>query len=294
MIVNPQLFNYRLIIGSLVVGIAVLSIVGITNYQSIQSQQQFLEQENKLIQSELSQMIKRYDEVSLKSDRFASQLEISKSETLNALDSIRFLQMRLTQLSKIKQQVATLQSKNNELSSVINSVQSKNDELERVSLEAKKELQNQQKINEVVTEENNNLKEVLRKASLLTANSFKATALNNVFGKTVITSKASKTETIEVSFSLGENVFAKVGEKDIYIQILTPEHNVFADKGAVTFGESSLIYSIKKIVPYNSQVLDVSVAINAEEDDHPLTQGTYYINVFNEDRKLGGTQLQLD
>lgn len=294
MIVNPQLFNYRLIIGSLVVGIAVLSIFGFTNYQSIQSQQQFLEQENKLIQSELSQMIKRYDDVALKSDQFASQLEISKLETQKALDSIRLLKGKLTQLSVIRHQVSVLQSKNNELSKTISSVQTKNAELEKETLEAHKELQNQQLINEVILEENNTLKETLKTASLLTANSFKASALNKVFGKTMVTTKASKAETIEVSFILGENVFAEVGEKDIYIQILTPDHNVFADKGAVTFGESSLIYSIKKIVPYNSQVLDVSVAINAEEDDHPLTQGTYYINVFNEDRKLGGTELQLD
>ena len=294
MIVNPQLFNYRLIIGSLVVGIAVLSILGFTNYQSIQSQQQFLEQENKLIQSELSEMIKRYDEVSLKSDRFASQLEISKIETQNALDSIQLLKSKLSELSKIKRQVSVLQSKNRELSNAISSVQLKNSELERASTASQTALQSQQQINVALIEENNSLKETLKKASHLTANSFKATALNKVLGKTVVTSKASKTETIEVSFTLGENVFAEVGEKDIYIQILTPDHNVFADKGAVVFGESSLIYSIKKIVPYNNHVLDVSVAINAQKDDHPLIEGTYFINVFNEDQKLGGTQLQLD
>jgi len=294
MIVNPQLFNYRLIIGSLVVGIAVLSILGFTNYQSIQSQQQFLEQENKLIQIELSQMIKRYDEVSHKNDQIASQLEMSKAETQNALDSIQLLNIKLAQLSKIKLQVSALQSKNSELSTVIGSIKSKNTELERETIDAQKELQNQQQINNAIIEENNILKQTLKKASILTANSFKAIALNKAFGKTLETSKASKTETIEVSFTLGENVFAEVGEKNIYIQILTPDHNVFADKGAINFGESSLIYSTKKIVPYNKDNLDVSIAINAEEDDQPIIEGTYYINIFNEDRKLGSTQLQLD
>ena len=51
MIVNPQLFNYRLITGSLIVGIAVLSIVSFTNYQSTQAHQQFLEQEKSLLKS---------------------------------------------------------------------------------------------------------------------------------------------------------------------------------------------------------------------------------------------------
>ena len=75
MIVNPQLFNYRLITGSLVVTIAVISIFSFSNYQSNQAQQQFLEQEKKLIEIELNQMLKRYDEVSSNNYLMASQLE---------------------------------------------------------------------------------------------------------------------------------------------------------------------------------------------------------------------------
>lgn len=294
MIVNPQLFNYRLITGSLIVGIAVLSIVSFTNYQSIQSHQQFLEQEKKLIEIELSQMIKRYDEVSLKNNLITSQLELANNNTENALDSVRVLRSELSIIPKIKNQVTALQSKNSALINSVNSVNLKNAELEKEKLEAYNELENQRSANNSLSEENNSLKETFKNASLLTASSFKATALNNVLGKIVVTSKASKTESIEVSFTIGENVFAQRGDKDIYIQILTPENNVFADKGAIDFGESSLIYSSKKIVPYNNHILDVSFAINAEEDDQPLTEGTYYITVFNKDRKLGSTILQLD
>ena len=41
MIVNPQLFNYRLISGSLIVAIAVLTVFSFTNYQSIKAHEQF-------------------------------------------------------------------------------------------------------------------------------------------------------------------------------------------------------------------------------------------------------------
>ncbi len=149
-------------------------------------------------------------------------------------------------------------------------------------------------MNNSLSDENKNLKEKFKKASILTANSFQAKALNMVLGKTVVTSKATKTQSIEVSFTIGENVFAEVGDKDIYIQILTPENNVFADKGAISFGESSLIYSTKKIIPYNNDALEVSVVINAEDDDQPLIAGSYYITVFYKDQKLGSTRLQLD
>ena len=294
MIVNPQLFNYRLITGSLVVTVAVLSIISFTNYQSEQARQLSIEQEKKLIEIELSQMIRQYDEVSLDNSLIASQLETSKRETQDLLDSIQILQSETSEVSKFKRKVVDLQVRNNTLLSRFNVVNLKNAELEKEKLKVNKELENQRQINNTILNENKKLNERLKMASLLTASSFKATALNKTLGKTVETSKASKTESIEVSFTLGENMLVEEGEKDIYIQILTPENNVFADKGAVNFGESSLIYSTKKIIAYNNGALDISILINAEDDDRPLIEGNYYISVFNNDRKLGGTQLQLD
>jgi hypothetical protein len=294
MIVNPQLFNYRLITGSLIVGIAVLSIVSFTNHQSVQAHQQFLEQEKKLIEIELSQMIKRYDEVSKKNNLITSQLEITKKENENSLELVKSLHSELSVIPKMENQVSVLQSKNKVLSNEVNSINLKNSELEKDKLNAYEALQNQLDVNSSLSEENKSLKEKFNKASILTANSFNAKALNTVLGKTAVTSKASKTESIEVSFTIGENVFAEAGEKDIYIQILTPENNVFADKGAISFGESSLIYSNKKIVSYNNDALEVSIAINSEDDDQPLIAGSYYITVFNKDQKLGSTLLQLD
>ncbi|HEX9825964.1 MAG TPA: hypothetical protein VGA80_05145 [Flavobacteriaceae bacterium] len=294
MIVNPQLFNYRLITGSLIVGIAVLSIFSFTNYQSIEARQQFLKQEKKLVEIELSQMIKRYDEVSQKNNLITSQLELANNTTENALDSVRLLRSQLSIIPKLQHQVSDLKSKNSVLISTVNAVNLKNAELEKDNIVAYNTLEKLSNINTSLSEENKSLNGSLKKASVLTANSFSAMATKKVFGKTVVTSKASKAESIEVSFTIGENVFADASETDIYIQILTPENNVFADKGAINFGESSLIYSSKKIVPYNNQVLEVSIAINAEDDDQPLTKGTYFITVFNKDRKLGSTQLQLD
>ena len=294
MIVNPQLFNYRLITGSLVVGIAVISIFSFTNNQSIEAKQQLLEQENKIINIELSNMIKRYEDVSLKNNQMTSQLDQANLETQKALKEVRELQDQLSVIPKIEHQVSVLQSKNKELNFAVNSVNLKNTELESENLKTHNELQNQITVNNSLFEENKALKENLKKASIITANSLKAIAFNKVLGKTLVTSKATKTNSIEVSFTLGQNVFAEAGNKDIYIQILTPSNNVFADKGAINFGESSLIYSIKKIIPYNNTDLDVSISVNAEEDDKPLIEGTYYISVFNKDHKLGSTLLQLD
>ena len=85
MIVNPQLFNYRLIISSLLVVLTALGIYSFTNYKSIKSYEEFLKQEKFLIEKELSEMLSSYDELSQDYDLMSSQLQEAKIETKVAL-----------------------------------------------------------------------------------------------------------------------------------------------------------------------------------------------------------------
>ena len=112
MIVNPQFFNYRLIIGSLIVAIAILGVVSFTNYETVKSHQTFLEQEKKLVESELSEMITRYDAVGETNTTLASQLNTVKSDLQATLDSLRLLKSDVSVILKYKQQLSKLKSKN--------------------------------------------------------------------------------------------------------------------------------------------------------------------------------------
>lgn len=294
MIVNPQFFNYRLIIGSLIVAVTVLSVFSFTNYQSIRTHQQFLEQEKKLVESELSQMISRYDEVSISNDIIASQLEVAKKETKIALDSISMLRSDLSVISRFKDQLYRLKFKNNYLISAIDSLNAANQTLKEENLITYNELVNQRKTNVSLTKANEDLNKSLEKGALLTANSFEAKSFTKVLGKKQATNKAKKVNQIEVCFTLAENALTEQGEKEIFIQIVNPQNNVVADKGAISFGNSSLIYSSKKLVNYNNEVLDICVDIEADPDERPLTEGTYFINIFNKERKLGSTEVKLN
>ncbi|WP_040247032.1 hypothetical protein [Psychroserpens mesophilus] len=294
MIVNPQLFNYRLIIGSLIVAVTVLSVFSFTNYQSIEAHQQFLEQEKKLVESELSQMITRYDDVSISNDIIASELEVAKKNTRLVLDSLSMLKSDLTVISRFKDQLYSLKSKNNFLFKVIDSLDIVNQNLEEEKSIAFSELVKQRRANNSLLKENEYLNRSLEKGALLTANSFEAKSYFKVLGKKRPSNMAKKVDQIEVCFTLAENALTEQGEKEIYIQIVNPQNNVVSDKGAISFGDNSLIYSSKKIVEYNNQVIDICVDIEADADEKPLTKGTYFINVFNKDRKLGSTQVNLN
>lgn len=294
MIVNPQLFNYRLIIGSLIVAVTVLSVFSYTNYQSIEAHQQFLEQEKKLVESELSQMITRYDEVSVSNDLITSQLEVAKQNTKLALDSISMLKSDLSVISRYKNQLYSLKQKNKFLFSTIDSLNQANQILEEEKSMAFNELVKQRKVNNSLVKENKDLNESLEKGALLTANSFEAESFTKILGRKQSSTKAKKVDQIEVCFTLAENSLTESGEKEIYIQIVNPQNNVLSDKGAINFGDTSLIYSLKKVVDYNNEVVDICLDVEADADEKPLTAGTYFINVFNNARKLGSTEVKLN
>ncbi|MEZ4793531.1 MAG: hypothetical protein R2783_08750 [Gelidibacter sp.] len=294
MIVNPQLFNYRLIIGSLIVAIAILAVFSFTNYESVRAHQQFLEQEKKLVETELSQMIVRYDEVASTNDYLTSKLNDAKNATKLALDSLRLLKSDLSVIARFKAQLITFKNRNKLLFETVDSLNNINKNLERDKLLAHNELKKQLDANSSLLKKNESLSKTIEKGALLTANSFKAKAYQNHNGRLYETKKAHKAETIEVCFTLAENALTEKGEKELYVQIVNPKNNVVADKGVIEFGTSSLIYSTKTIVNYDNHVVDVCTNIMSDPSDKPLAKGTYFVSVFHKDRKLGSTQIVLN
>ncbi len=293
MIVNPQFFNYRLIIGSLIVAVTLLSVFSFTSYQSIAAQQQFLEQEKHLVEGELSQMIERYDDVFLTNNLITSKLKDAKSEAQMTLDSLKVLKTNLAVLSRLKQQLNNLKVKNKLLFSAVDSLNSVNQNLEADKLLAYNELRKEKSENNNLKKLNKDLNEDLEKAALLTANSFKAIGYKHSLGMRNTTTKAKHANSIEVCFSLAENILTKSGLKTIYIQILDPQNNVIADKGSVNFGNQSLIYSQKEIVNYSNTTMEICLDVKADNNEQPLSKGTYFITVFQDARRLGSTQVIL-
>ncbi len=294
MIVNPQVFNYRLIIGSLIVTMSVLATFSFLNYESLQLHEQSLELEKKLVENELSQLIERYDDIASTNDYMASIVNQSKLTTQRALDSLRLLKSDIFVITRFKSQLNDFKNKNKELLEIFDSINDVNKDLERENLLAHNLLKIEKDVNSSLVKKNQSLNKIIEKGSVLTANSFKAQAYRNLNGTLSLTKKANKAESIEVCFTLAENALAEKGEKELYIQIVNPKNNVIANRGSVEFGDSLLIYSTKTLVNYNNQVLDICTNITADPGDKPLTKGTYFISVFHKDKQLGSTKIILD
>lgn len=276
------------------VAIAVLAVFSFTNYESIKTHQHFLEQEKKLVDSELTQILESYDEVAGNNDYLSSKLTDAKKVARLALDSLRLLKSDISVISRFKDQLIDIKNKNNQLFGIVDSLNSLNKDLEREKLLVYNELKKQRDSNSSLLERNQSLNKTIEKGALLTANSFKAKAYRNNNGRLYETKKAQNAETLEVCFTLAENALTEKGPKELYIQIVNPKNNVVADKGVVEFGDSSLIYSSKTIINYDNHVEDICTNIVSDPSDKPLLKGTYLISVFYKDRKLGNTKIVLD
>ncbi len=293
MIVNPQLFNYRLIIGSLLVVLTVLGVYSFTNYESIKSYEEFLKQEKHLIETELTQMLESYDDLSNDYDLMASQLQEAKQETKIALESLRLLKSDLSIITKFKEQLIILKSKSTVLLGAIDSLNLANTKLKAEKRYALNTIKKNTVAISNLEETNDSLNKTIDEAAILKASSISAEAFKIKNDRKRSTTRARRANAIDVCVTLAENPLTEKGKKELYIQIVSPQGNVISDKGEVFFGETSLLYSEEKVIDFNNSQLDVCSTIIAEDQDKPLAKGYYFINVFNQNRKLGSTSIEL-
>jgi hypothetical protein len=292
MIVNPQSFNYRIAIGTLVLTIAVFAAYSFTSISSAKSKETHLEQEKKILQNELVEIISEYDKINSKNNSLRSELESVSDKAESVLDSLNLLKMNAKSLARFRNQVMFLKAKNEKLLQQEETSSVRYETLLEEKFSIAEELNKKENRNAVLEEENKSLKNSLEEAALIRANSFEAKAFKRrSVHKSTETKDASNADNFEVCFVLAENVIAKKGNRELYVQVIGPDSNIVSDQGAVEFGDSLLIYSSKTMIDFQSKAIDVCVQIDKEET---LKKGMYYISIFEGHRRLGGTQIELD
>jgi hypothetical protein len=289
--VNPLVFSYKFIIGTLIVAFTILSAYSYTSYNSAKLNEDFLKQEKKLLESQLSDVLLSYDSLGETNKSLISELGNAKNRIEITLDSLIQLKADVSLIHKYRNQLTRLRKQQNSLVKKGDSFFDANQELIKHNASIVKVLEQQTSLISVLENEKEILKETLENGALISANSFEARAYKlKSSGDQMETYKASVINNIKVSFIIAENRFARNQDKELYIQVIGPDNNIVADKGAVKFDKLLLIYSSKIRINYTSKNLDVMANIEIPEI---LQKGKYHINVFENERRLGSTQIDL-
>jgi hypothetical protein len=113
--------------------------------------------------------------------------------------------------------------------------------------------------------------------------------------KQIVTTKAKKTDIIRVSYSLGENKLAKVGSKDVYVRIMTPDGKELAknydDNYKFKFDGSTGYFSGKTTIDYANK--EIGVTTTCEGSD-PFIPGKYIIEITCDGVVVGQSSLTLN
>lgn len=301
MIVFPQTYNYKLIIGSLIIALSVLGVLTFQNQNKLEEYNAYLAQEKSLIQNELSEMISRFDTLDIENEELSLQLEASKLKLEQALDSIKTLKVTANLLTHYKSKVQLLKEEKARILNLVNSLETQNKTLQTEVTQSKQQLSSikvkantLKETNVKLKKRNETLNKHIVKASQMQITMLDAKAVKRVSkNKVVTTDKAKRTNKLLVEFVIPKNDLITKGKKDIYIQIVNPNNNVVSNKDEAKFGKQSLIYSKKLDVNFKNKDLAVSTFIDADKDE-PFKQGVYFVNVFNQDNRLASTSILLD
>ncbi|HLV14838.1 MAG TPA: hypothetical protein VKY41_06640 [Xanthomarina sp.] len=293
MIVNTQLFNYRLIIGTLLVAIVVFGSYGFVKYQTLKNHQSFVEQETSLVQNELQEMINRYDEVRKGNKTKDKELAETKAILSNVLDSVGIFASNVSVISKYKNKIDVLEADRFQLKKMTQLFQEKNNLLEVEVLSLSQQLANQQNELYLLEHENAILTKTVKEIQSVSAENVHAVALSTISARNdARTNKIDKLDHIEVCLSLLSNELTPKGNKNIFVQILGPDNQLVVERGHVNFNNSTLKYSGMTVVNNNYSNIEVCTKINIESKEL-FKNGAYSVVVYNDDLEIGKTELVL-
>ena len=108
-------------------------------------------------------------------------------------------------------------------------------------------------------------------------------------GKLVETTKSNRINLIKISFMIAENNLVKASNKDFYVQIIDSKANVEGLKNTLKIGAQELTYSAVLKTNYKNETTKVEGEIAVDN----LTEGTYFINVFDKSKLILNTSFTL-
>ena len=261
----------------------------------IVKEQVIVERDN--VKGELLQLQKDYGNLQTSDKALQAEIDAKKAEIAQLLEDAEKHKGDAYIISKLKKESETLRQIMRGYVRTIDSLGTLNKTLIVEKDNVLKELDSEKGKTTTLNKEKEDLKATIHKGSILTCFNISAKGVKFKSGgkKESETTKASRTEKIKVSFSLGENKIAKAGEKTVFVRIVTPDGKEMAknydDNYRFSFDKSSGYFAGKQALNYaNTEISGVTYC----EGKDPLVAGNYIVEVVCDGVIIGNTSLRLD
>ena len=291
---NKKILSIIIIVAMVLVG--VLTFLGIRLSQANKANEemvQLFELEKMEMENEYSTFATQYDEMQIliSNDSLVAQLEREKLRTQRLLEELRATKAsNAAEIARLKRELKTVRAVMRSYVVQIDSLNQANEKLSKENKRVRTQYQAVTKQVEVLQEEAKNLSDKVTLASQLDATGI-AIHPRNKRGKE--TNNVKNVVKFAIDFTIVKNITAPTGERTIYVRIAKPDGTVLTKSASHTFAyeNTTLEYSIKKLIEYTGEEQSVTVYWDVEEF---LGAGEYTVYLFSDGVMIGEKSFTLE
>lgn len=291
---NKKVLSIIIIVGVALVG--ALTFLGIRLSQANKANEemvQLFELEKMEMENEYSTFATQYDEMQIliSNDSLVAQLEREKLRTQRLLEELRATKAsNAAEIARLKRELKTVRAVMRSYVVQIDSLNQANEKLSKENKRVRTQYQAVTKQVEVLQEEAKNLSDKVTLASQLDATGI-AIHPRNKRGKE--SNNVKNVVKFAIDFTIVKNITAPTGERTIYVRIAKPDGTVLTKSASHTFAyeNTTLEYSIKKLIEYTGEEQSVTVYWDVEEF---LGAGEYTVYLFSDGVMIGEKSFTLE
>ncbi|AIY12381.1 hypothetical protein [Cellulophaga baltica] len=290
-------FNYKILLAALIAVVIGILIAFYYSYAQSQNKIDYLEDEKAILVKDLTMMKAEVSRLSTSNEVNEIEMQHAQYRIDQLLDSVGVLNFDIAKLREYRKELRKMELMHDTLRLRNNSLRYNNSILSQKYNETKTKmeiLENKtgklEEAEATLLKQNKIISEKLKIKSYLRLQGPEGTGYRIRGGDPIQTNKASTISRLRGCVAVAANVDVVREEKIIYLQFLDPQKKVIAHN-AFTINVNGNTYSKKVEFIFDGTREDICDAISVPEGS--LEQGTYTLNVFENEKLLTSTEFQL-
>ena len=268
---------------------------GISNYSKLKENEQAFQTEKSIQIAELKSLERDYKELQATDSIHQEEILVAKENLQRLIDSVsQVKQVDMSLVNKLRNVRDNLKARLKQLKKENEVLKERNQQLTIEKDSISTELTNTLVVYDSVTKINKDLEAVVAKAQKLNVNKVDSKAVKiKGSNKVVEVSRAKRATGFEVCFEVLANQVADAGEKELFVQVVSPEKKVIGGRYYLT-DENNRIVNFSKIAKFRYQNKTVTVCDFVEPlAQEVITKGSYAVNVFDGTKLISTTSVSL-
>ncbi|WNM18420.1 GAS domain-containing protein [Flavobacterium capsici] len=287
---NSKLKSIIIILSVLLVGSLIYIFKLTSDAKTLQNVVTVTKSEKEDVLKDLSELKTSYDAAIAENTSISDELIAERDKVEKLIQELKVSKGDNASLRKYRDQYKALEQRMKNLMAEVEVLKSKNEKLTTDLDSTKVILEDSKNYNQVLVGQNEELAKTVEKGQKLSITNLKTAAYKvRSSGKQIETDKASRTDMLQIKFTIAENKIAKSGDKTYYVQVIDAKNNVLGDKATISFGETSLTYSFTSTVKYENKTVEVSEQLPGKD----FAKGTYFVNVFDKNELVSKSSFTL-